>query len=146
MTSKRKANLSRDFGVEWPKQLMLLSTYHHIHWFPIFLMKYDCYVFIVYSLNRFVQEFIYLTREADPYYNKVLWTIDIRVINEEISSYKQGCLSFLFLLWCQINAGNFCRSYECKCMGWPSFLSLVSLWPSRISKELSIFTHFPSWY
>ena len=37
-------------------------------------------------------------------------------MNEEISSYKQGCLSFLFLLWCQINAGNFWRSYERKCM------------------------------
>ena len=56
-----------------------------------------------------------LTRFA-PYYSKVFWTIDIRVMNEEISLYKQGCLSFLFLLWCQINAGNFCRFYECKCM------------------------------
>ena len=50
------------------------------------------------------------------YYSKVLWTIVIRVMNEEISSYKQGCLSFLFLLWCQINAGNFWRSYKWKCM------------------------------
>ena len=31
-----------------------------------------------------------------PYYSKVLWTIDIRVMNEEISLHKQGCLSFLF--------------------------------------------------
>ena len=59
---------------------------------------------------------VFISHQA--YYSKVLWTIDIRVMNEEISSYKQGCLSFLFLLWCQINAGNFCRSYECKCMSW----------------------------
>ena len=42
-----------------------------------------------------------------PYYSKVLWTIDIRVMNEEIPLHKQGCLSFLFLLWHPISARKF---------------------------------------
>ena len=73
-----------------------------------------------YSFFVFLDQLDYVTLprlgNCRSYYSKVLWTIDIRVMNEEISSYKQGCLSFLVLLWCQINAGNFYRSSECKCM------------------------------
>ena len=41
-------------------------------------------------------------------------------------SHRKSRAVFLFLLlWCQINAGNFCRSYKCKCMvAFPQPLSL----------------------
>ena len=45
----------------------------------------------------FVDAGVEVIEALAPYYINVLWTIVIRVVNEEIPSHKQLCLSFMFL-------------------------------------------------